>query len=566
MMIRLFFISTLVWGMCKDNPEYIDDWGETCEYWKGKSCSLLPNARGASELGQYLLTCNCPSNCKVEKSECQGRDPETGERLKQSYPKDCPVCKEKKKKEPIFENACLPSKARKRGETCLFNYQCEHRYCCPHLRVCLVGDQDRLFMHELITINGEEKAKIIATPPTPPRRSCEPTPENLAKCLLDSAIKYGEDIPKDYDLRACNCKTSFLYLVYRNEWVPCAKMVPEENMHCSAAPSEPVDESGGISWFAMTVAISLGGALFVALCCFSIFYVRRQAALKVQEMMRKDAELKELEAALKILEDQQLVEGFSTDATLGGYTNVLAKVLDDEQIVERVEKRRTIEDGAVDEIPKSGPSAVGRRMSFVTPDELYLMNQQDDNSSVKSVEDIRLPGGQTKTSKNLVLVKSHRRSTLGTAASRSLALQTMVGERARREKEEEGARKSSQESSGNFVRRASMSAFNVFNDIANVSGGNTTGGGSGWGRIRRSTLSEIEHGVSDDTKALLDRKGFKNSNEENQNDNNEKGDAEAPAPASISSDSGLSDSNKDEEISPSNPVNADTTGVDNTEV
>eukprot|EP00397_Hematodinium_sp_SG-2012_P030006 GEMP01031744.1.p1 GENE.GEMP01031744.1~~GEMP01031744.1.p1 ORF type:complete len:437 (+),score=87.21 GEMP01031744.1:16-1326(+) len=285
MWLLLYPLVPLVWGTCRDSSDYVGDWGESCLYWKGKDCQLLPESRGASKLGQDLLRCKCPVTCRVNKDECFIRD-ESGKKVRLGYPTSCPVCKELRAGR--HHNNCRINPLRRRGETCVFNYQCLNSYCCPHLRVCLDGAQDRLFIQELEAFGGVEKARIVASP-LGNRRACEPTGDNLMACLQDSASPYGH-VTRTYNLTRCNCKESFLHMVHRNQWVPCPE-VPEESLLCTDFERPPVPPPPELDVIGIVVGSIAGALVVIFSVSYSIYVYRRNAKrVDVAEQLTIDRE------------------------------------------------------------------------------------------------------------------------------------------------------------------------------------------------------------------------------------------------------------------------------------
>jgi len=271
----IFLTLGLVGATCRDSSQpYVGDWGENCRYWKGKDCELLPEARGASDLGKNLLRCKCPSTCKVAQSECFTMN-EDGTKNRIGYPTVCPVCQQAKA--GIHHNNCQMDPLRERGETCVFNYQCSKKYCCPHLRVCLDDVEDRLFIIDIEKLNGVDKTRIIASPPDN-RRACEPSGEMLQGCLEDTAVSFGSVSPT-YDLRKCNCKESFLYHAYRNTWVPCPE-IPDEELTCTDFnyPIPPPPEEPNI-------ALAAAGVTFAVLIMILVVVFAAKKATKAAKLI-----------------------------------------------------------------------------------------------------------------------------------------------------------------------------------------------------------------------------------------------------------------------------------------
>lgn len=314
------------------------------------------------------------SNCRLSKKECDYID-KSGNKL--GHPVDCPICSKSFQLGKHHNNCEI---IRERGETCLFNYQCENSYCCPHLRVCLDGDRDRLYFHELVTLNGQEIARIIVSPPEN-RRTCEPSSDYLTECLRDAAVPYnrrGFSENLKYNLTQCNCKASFLHLVSRNEWVPCQDIeeLPEDSLRCTGFEKEKTGDDEEVNPTAAIVAGAVGGGMLLVIVVFAFYYHRRGVQRRIAEERAFAMELQVRIAREIEKEEFERSQGVS-GATTAVCLNVIAKICDHplEVIAAASDQRR------------QSYNAQGRRQSFVltSPDAPAPSSPKADSPSKSRV-------------------------------------------------------------------------------------------------------------------------------------------------------------------------------------
>ncbi|CAD7939315.1 unnamed protein product [Amoebophrya sp. A120] len=201
--------TTSVWGQCVDDPSFRDDDGRPCSWWRGKLCNQARAIYGHTSDGETQLLCHCGDSCQ-QRSFCftdACYDRATCALSSLAPPSSC------------------SGQELQRLQKCNYGHQCASRFCCPTLKVCLTSAADVVSSIDMAVLENQLTRPglrvVIGQEGT-----CSPAEvfAHPEQCLNHAGS--GVVMKTKHDQARCGCKTSYLFQLYQNTWVPCPGAQP----------------------------------------------------------------------------------------------------------------------------------------------------------------------------------------------------------------------------------------------------------------------------------------------------------------------------------------------------